>query len=61
MVIGKLDGELRAILSQPEVKSSFGSQGMDATSSTPAEFAALMRREDALWAGIIRKNRIAAE
>jgi len=60
-VIGKLDGELRAILSQPEVKSNFGSQGMDATSSTPAEFAALMRREDALWAGLIRKNRIAAE
>jgi tripartite-type tricarboxylate transporter receptor subunit TctC len=60
-VIGKLDGELRAILAQPEVKSSFSAQGMDATASTPAEFGALMRREDALWAGIIKKNNITAE
>ncbi len=60
-VVGKLDGELRAILALPEVKASFSAQGMDAASSTPAEFSALMRREDALWAGIIKKNNITAE
>jgi tripartite-type tricarboxylate transporter receptor subunit TctC len=60
-VIGKLDGELRSIMALPEVKASFSAQGMDAASSTPAEFAALMKREDALWAGIIRKNHITAE
>ena len=60
-VIGKLDGELRSILVQPEVKSSFSAQGMDAAASSPAEFSALMRREDALWAGIIKKNNITAE
>lgn len=60
-VIGKLDAELRAILALPDVKTSFSAQGMDAASSTPAEFAALMRREDARWAGIIKKNKISAE
>jgi tripartite-type tricarboxylate transporter receptor subunit TctC len=60
-VIGRLDTELRAILALPEVTTSFSAQGMDATSSTPAELGALMRREDVLWAGIIRKNNITAE
>ncbi len=60
-VIGKLDAELRAILALPDVKASFSAQGMDAAASTPAAFAALMRREDALWAGIIKKNKITAE
>lgn len=60
-VITKLDTELRPILAAPELKTSFGNQGMEAASSTPAELAALMRREDARWAAVIRKNRISAE
>ena len=60
-VIGKLDGELRAILALPEVRAGFSAQGMDATASSPAEFGALMRREDARWAAIIKKNNITAE
>jgi tripartite-type tricarboxylate transporter receptor subunit TctC len=60
-IIGKLDTELRAILAAPDLKTAFGAQGMDAASSTPAEFAALMKREDARWSEIIRKNNIQAE
>jgi len=60
-VIKKLDSELRAILEQPDVRTSFSAQGMDATSSTPVEFARLMQREDALWSAIIKKNNISAE
>jgi tripartite-type tricarboxylate transporter receptor subunit TctC len=60
-VVNKLDGELSAILAMPDVKASFSAQGMDAASSRPAEFAALMQREDARWAGIIKKNNITAE
>jgi tripartite-type tricarboxylate transporter receptor subunit TctC len=60
-VIGKLDGELRAILAAPDLKAAFNAQGMEAASSTPAEFAALMKREDARWGEIIRKNNIRAE
>lgn len=60
-VVTKLDTELRSILALPDVKTSFSAQGMDATSSTPAEFTTLMRREDARWAAVIRKNNIKAE
>jgi tripartite-type tricarboxylate transporter receptor subunit TctC len=60
-VVSRLDGELRAILGQPDVKTTFSTQGMDATSSTPAELARLMQREDALWSAVIRKNNIRGE
>jgi tripartite-type tricarboxylate transporter receptor subunit TctC len=60
-VISKLGVELRAIHALPELKTILGNQGMDAASSTPAELAALLRREDARWAAIIKKNNITAE
>ena len=60
-VVSKLDGELRAILALPEIKAALGNVGMDATSSTPAEFAALMKREDTRWAAVIKKNNITAD
>ena len=60
-VISKLDGELRVILDTADVKAAFSAQGMQAASSTPGEFAALMKREDARWGEIIRKNNIRAE
>ncbi len=60
-VVSKLDSELRAILSLPEIKSSFDKQGMDAASSSPEELSALMRRDYARWAAVIKKNNITAE
>ena len=60
-VIEKLDAELISILTLPELKASFGNQGMDAASSTPAELGGLMRRESAMWSAVIRKNNISAE
>lgn len=60
-IITRLDNELRAILAAPDLKATLGNQGMQPTSSTPAEFASLMRREDVRWANVIKKNKIAAE
>jgi len=60
-VVTRLDKELVTILAQPELKTNFSSQGMDAASSTPAELIALMRREDSRWAAVIKKNNISAE
>jgi tripartite-type tricarboxylate transporter receptor subunit TctC len=59
--VSKLNSELRAILALPEVKTALGNVGMDAASSTPVEFAELMKREDARWAAVIKKNNITAE
>ncbi len=60
-VVTRLDKELATILAQPELKTNFSAQGMDAASSTPAELIELMRREDSRWAAIIKKNNISAE
>ena len=60
-IVSRLDAELRAILSTPEIKASFDKQGMDAAASTPEELGALMKRDYARWAEIIKKNNIRAE
>jgi tripartite-type tricarboxylate transporter receptor subunit TctC len=60
-VVSRLDSELRSILSLPEIKSGFDKQGMEAASSSPEELNALMRRDYARWAAIIKKNNITAE
>ena len=60
-VVEKLDAELRAILSLPEIKSNFEKQGMDAASSSPEELNAMMRRDYARWATVIKKNNITAD
>ena len=59
--VAKLDAELRSILAEPEIKANFDKQGMDAASSTPDELNALMRRDYARWAAVIKKNNITAE
>jgi tripartite-type tricarboxylate transporter receptor subunit TctC len=60
-VVSRLDAELRAILSLPDIKANFDKQGMDAASSSPEELNALMRRDYARWGEVIRKNNITAE
>jgi len=60
-VIAKLNGELRAILAQPEAKSVFQKVGLDVASSTPEELFALMKRDYARWGEIVRKNHITAQ
>jgi tripartite-type tricarboxylate transporter receptor subunit TctC len=60
-IIAKLNGELRAILAQPEAKSVFQKVGLDVTSSTPEELFALMKRDYARWGEIIRRNNITAQ
>lgn len=60
-IIAKLNAEIRAILAMPDVKASLNGQGMDASSSTPEELQALMQRDFARWAAVIKKNNISAE
>ena len=60
-IVAKLNAEIRAILAMPDVKASLNGQGMDATSSSPEELQALMQRDFARWAAVIKKNNISAE
>jgi len=60
-IVARLDREIAAILSQPDVALAFETQGMTPAHQGPAAFAALMAREAERWAGVIRAGRISAE
>lgn len=60
-VLAQLARDVAAILSTPENRDILKAQGMTAAVTTPAEFAAAMRDETAVWAGIIRERHIVAE
>ena len=57
-VIKVLNAELRNIVQTNEVKAKFAEQGIEAVSSTPAEFKALMEAEVALWGRVIKETNI---
>lgn len=60
-IIAQLNTELRAILALAEVRSAFEKQGLDAASSSSAEMSALMEKDYARWAAVIKKNNISAQ
>jgi tripartite-type tricarboxylate transporter receptor subunit TctC len=51
----------RDILSAPEMQQKLSAQGLSVTIETPDELAARIRRETALWAGVIQKEHITIE
>jgi tripartite-type tricarboxylate transporter receptor subunit TctC len=60
-IVTKLNGELRSILAQADVKAAVERNGVDVQTSTPEELLALMQRDYARWGEIIRKNHITAQ
>jgi tripartite-type tricarboxylate transporter receptor subunit TctC len=53
-VVRMLNEALREIVAGPEVRASFAAQGLEATGSTPEEWKAIMEKEVAQWARVIR-------
>ena len=49
------------VLEMPEVKSALGVQGMEVAPSSPEEMAALMQRDAARWAAVVKQAGIKAE
>jgi tripartite-type tricarboxylate transporter receptor subunit TctC len=60
-VLARLNADLRAVLSQPDVKAQFEKVGLDVASSSPEELYALMQRDNPRWREVIRKNNISAQ
>ena len=60
-LIERLNGELKAILALPEVRSAFETQGMTPASSTAQEFGALIERDALRWAEVIKAQKISAD
>jgi tripartite-type tricarboxylate transporter receptor subunit TctC len=60
-VIDRLNREISAIVSTPEMKKKLADQGVEADAMTPAELAALFKSETAKWSKVIKNANIQPE
>ena len=60
-IIERLNRELNAALRSPDVVQQLKEQGIDASPSSPAEFARFITAEEKKWVPIIRKSNIKVE
>lgn len=57
-IAAKLHKALVDVLQEDEVKQRFNDVGVQAVGSSPAQFTAFLKKEDAKWAEVIRKGSI---
>ena len=60
-VLAKYNGEIRAIVAQPEMRLQLASQGLVPNTGTPVQFAKLVNDDYERWGGVIREARIKAD
>jgi tripartite-type tricarboxylate transporter receptor subunit TctC len=60
-LVARLHAAMAAWLAEPATRGTLLAQGMAPTPGTPAELAALIRRDLDRWAGVIRRAGISAE
>jgi tripartite-type tricarboxylate transporter receptor subunit TctC len=60
-VIAKLNQDITQILNTPEMQETLSSQGLEPVTSTPEQFAALIRSDLARWANVIKTAGVTAE
>jgi len=59
--VDRLDSELAKILREPDVVERFRQGGSDATSTTPAAFAALVQEDYEKWGKVVRRLGVTAD
>jgi tripartite-type tricarboxylate transporter receptor subunit TctC len=57
-VIRAMNAELRIILRMDDVKTRFAEQGIEAVSSTPEEYRAIIVKEQERWGRVIKEANI---
>ena len=60
-VVARLNREIVKIMNTPDVREKFSQQGVDPASSTPDEFAQMIRDEVTRWGKVIRSAGIKLE
>ena len=60
-MVRKLNGEIVAILKQPETHERLSREGAEPVGNTPQEFGAFIRSEIAKWAKVIKAAGARAE
>jgi tripartite-type tricarboxylate transporter receptor subunit TctC len=53
-VVEKLNAEIAKIMKMPDVKERLSSVGIEAFSSTPAQFATFIKDETVKWAKVVK-------
>ena len=53
-VIDKIHDETVKVMALPEVRKQFADLGIEAVGNTPAEFAAIIKKETPAWAKVIK-------
>ena len=59
-IVLRVHDDMTNALALPEVKSALAAQGMEVAPSSPDEMAALMRRDAARWAAVVKRQGIKA-
>ena len=60
-VLARLNREITRIMAMPDIREKFSQQGIDPETSTPEQFAQLIRDEYARWTKVIRTSGIKVE
>jgi tripartite-type tricarboxylate transporter receptor subunit TctC len=60
-IVVRVNADMTKALALPEVRTALAAQGMELAPSSPEEMAALMRRDAARWAGVVKQAGIKAE
>ncbi|HEY4372797.1 MAG TPA: tripartite tricarboxylate transporter substrate binding protein [Burkholderiales bacterium] len=60
-VVLKINAEINRILKLPEVKERFSAGGIEIVGGTPETFGALIRKETATWAKVVKDANIKAD
>ncbi len=60
-IVVKVHDDMARALALPEVKGTLAAQGMEVAPSSPEEMAALMQRDAARWAAVVKRAGIKAE
>lgn len=60
-IIDRLNAEVAKVMNAPDTRSKLAQVGLDAATSTPAEFAKFVRAEADKWARVIKEANIRGE
>jgi tripartite-type tricarboxylate transporter receptor subunit TctC len=54
-IVEKLNGELRKLVDNPDVQKQIHNEGGDPMTSTAAEYAADIDKEETKWGGLVKR------
>ncbi len=60
-VVARLNAEFNKAIQAPEVKERLGKLGAEPVGGTPAQFAAMVKKDSARWGKLIKDRKITAE